>query len=92
MYLALAGAAAGALDLLSSLVPGKSTGKTTTGLTQNTAAFGLSATTASRASSSASCGSCGQSGALSPQTLNALIAAQDSSQTSASTSTSQWAR
>ncbi len=90
MYLALAGAAAGALDLLSSLTAGKSgTGKATTGLTQNTAAFGLSGTTASAASSSSPCGTCGQSGALSPRTLNALLAAQDSSQASAPASTSQ---
>ncbi len=88
MYLALAGAASSALDLLSSLVPDKSTGKTTTGLTQNnTTSFGLSGTTARAVSSS--CGSCSQSGSLSPQTLNALFAAQSSSQPSSSASTSQ---
>lgn len=90
MYLALAGAASSALDLLSSLAPGKSgaSAKTKTGLTQNsTTPFGL--TTSSSASQAPGSSSVGQSGALSPQTLSALIAAQDSSQASSSSATSK---
>ena len=86
MYLALAGAASSALDLLSSLAPGKSssTAKTKTGLTQNTTSpFGLTTPSSSASQTSGSAG-VGQSGALSPQTLSALIAAQDPSQTSSS--------
>ncbi len=86
MYLALAGAASSALDLLSSLAPKSSTGKVTTGLTQNTtSSFGLTSTTFASAQGSASGG---QSGALSPDTLNALFAAQSSTQSSTSTSQS----
>ena len=90
MYLALAGAASSALDLLSSLTPGKSgsTAKTQTGLTQNTTtSFGLTTPSASTSQSSGSAG-VGQSGALSPQTLSALFAAQDPSQSTSSTSRS----
>jgi len=90
MYLALAGAASSALDLLSSLAPGKSgaAAKTKTGLTQNsTTSFGL--TTPSSASQAPGSSSVGQSGALSPQTLSALIAAQDPSQASSSSATSK---
>ncbi len=90
MYLALAGAASSALDLLSSLTPGKSgsTAKTQTGLTQNTTtSFGLATPATSTSQTSGSAG-VGQSGALSPQTLSALFAAQDPSQSSSSTSRS----
>lgn len=91
MYLALAGAAAGALDLLSSLAAGKagSATKAKVGLTQNTSSpFGLTAASTTASQSSGVAGT-GQSGALSPQTLNALLAAQDPSQASASSSTSK---
>jgi Ca2+-binding EF-hand superfamily protein len=91
MYLALAGAASSALDLLSSLAPGKSgaAAKSKTGLTQNTTTpFGLT-TPSSSASQASGLSSVGRSGALSPQTLSALIAAQDPSQASASSATSR---
>ena len=84
MYLALAGAASSALDLLSSLTTGKSSSSTPvkTGLTQNTTSpFALTTTSSSATQTSGSTG-IGQSGALSPQTLSALFAAQDPSQTS----------
>ncbi|MCX7307658.1 MAG: EF-hand domain-containing protein [Afipia sp.] len=90
MYLALAGAASSALDLLSSLTPGKSgsAAKAQTGLTQNTTtSFGLSTPATSTSQTSGSAG-VAQSGALSPQTLSALFAAQDPSQSSSSTSRS----
>lgn len=91
MYLALAGAASSALDLLSSLAPGKSgaAAKSKTGLTQNTTtSFGLSTPSTSTSQTPGS-SSVGQSGALSPQTLSALIAAQDPSQASASSATNR---
>jgi EF-hand domain pair len=90
MYFALGAAANTAADLLSSLVPGKSsTSKATTGITQNTTtSFDISSTTITSANALPSSGSTGQSGALSPQTLSALFAAQDPSQSSASTSKS----
>ena len=91
MYLALGAAASGALDLLSSLATGKSgaTAKTKTGLTQNaTTPFGLTTTSSSASQTPGSAG-VGQSGALSPQTLSALLAAQDPSQASASSTTSR---
>ncbi|MBN8982814.1 MAG: EF-hand domain-containing protein [Rhizobiales bacterium] len=90
MYLGLASAASGALDLLSSLTTGKSgsASKTKTGLVQNSSAsFGLA--TATTGVQSSGSGGVSQSGALSPQTLNALLAAQSSSQSSSSSSTSQ---
>ncbi len=89
MYLGLASAASGALDLLSSLATGKSgsASKAKTGLVQNSSAsFGLSPTTGVQSPGS---GGVSQSGALSPQTLNALLAAQSSSQSSSSSSTSR---
>ena len=90
MYLALGAAASGALDLLSSLVSKAGSGKTTTGLTQNTTtAFGIAnATTTSSATPASGTGIVGQSGALSPQTLSALFATQDASQSSPTTSQS----
>ena len=91
MYLALGAAASGALDLLSTLATGKSgaSTKAKTGLTQNTTTlFGLTTPSVSATQTSGSA-SVGQSGALSPQTLNALLAAQDPSQTSSSSSTSR---
>jgi hypothetical protein len=78
MYPALAGAASSALDLLSSLISTPSTGKVTTGLTQNTTSFGL--TSAATTSSPALTSGTSTSGILAPQTLNALLAAQGSSQ------------
>lgn len=83
MYLALAGAASSALDLLSSLTTGKSSSSSQvkTGLTQNTTSPFALATPSSATQTSGSAG-VGQSGALSPQTLSALFAAQDPSQTS----------
>jgi len=78
MYFALGAAASTALDLVSSLVPAKSTTKT--GVNQNGsglfdiagASKTASSSTASPASSTVSTG-----GALSPATFNALLAAQD---------------
>lgn len=78
MYFALGAAASTALDLVSSLVPAKSTAKT--GVSQNgSSLFDIagasktaSSSTASPASSTVSTG-----GALSPATFNALLAAQD---------------
>lgn len=88
MYLALAGAASSALDLLSSLASKSGTSKTTTGLTQNTtSSFGLTSTTSASAQGSGPI-SGGSSGALSPDTLNALFAAQSSTQSSGTTSQS----
>lgn len=88
MYFALGAAAAGAVDLLTSLAT-NSASKVKSGLTQNASkAFGLipaAASTQAPASTGVS-----QSGALSPQTLNALLSAQSSSQSN-STPTSQSA-
>lgn len=83
MYLALAGAASSALDLLSSLTTGKSSSSSQvkTGLTQNTTSPFALTTPSSTTQASGSTG-IGQSGALSPQTLSALFAAQNSSQSS----------
>jgi len=85
-------AASSALDILQSLTAKKTTAKPTTGVTQKaTPAFdpsglmGASSTSTSVSSSSAS------SGRLSPNTMNALLAAQGQSATpsAASTSTSR---
>jgi hypothetical protein len=88
MYLALAGAASTALDLLSSLTSSKSSAsKPTTGVTQNSNPFSLtSSTSGSGTSSTAS--NWGQSGVLSSDTWNALLAAQSPTATNASTSPS----
>jgi hypothetical protein len=88
MYLALAGAASTALDILSSLTsPKSSSSKPTTGVTQNSNPFSVpSSASGSTAPSTAS--NWGQSGALSPDTWNALLAAQSPSATNASASPS----
>lgn len=88
MYLALAGAASTALDLISSLTSSKSSSsKPTTGVTQNSNPFSLTSSTSGSATSSAS-GSWGQSGVLSSDTWNALLAAQSPSATNTSASPS----
>lgn len=88
MYLALAGAASTALDLLSSLTSSKSSAsKPTTGVTQNSNPFSLTSSTSGSATPSTA-SNWGQSGALSPDTWNALLAAQSPTATNASTSPS----
>lgn len=79
MYLALGAAAAGALNLLSSLASSK-TDASKTALSSSAASFDLNATTSISSSAATTSGGKGRSGALSPATFNALLAAQDASQ------------
>ena len=79
MYLALAGAAASALDLLSSLTSSKSSSaKPTTGVSQSPKPFVISSST-SASLTTPSPATWGQSGVLSSDTWNALLGAQSSS-------------
>ena len=81
MYLALAGAASSALDLLSSLTSSKSSSaKPTTGVSQSPKPFVISSST-SASLTAPSPAIWGQGGALSPDTWNALLGAQSSSMT-----------
>jgi len=81
MYLALAGAASTALDLLSSLTSSKSSStQPTTGVSQGSNPFVISSSTSASVTTS-SPATWGQSGALSPDTWNALLAAQSPSAT-----------
>ncbi|EKS27635.1 EF hand [Afipia felis] len=81
MYLALAGAASTALDLLSSLTSSKSSStQPTTGVSQGSKPFVISSSTSASVTTS-SPATWGQSGALSPDTWNALLAAQSPSAT-----------
>lgn len=77
MYFALGAAAAGALNLLSSLAPSKNDASKT-GLSQSASPFDLNATASGSAATTF--GAKGRSVALSPATFNALLAAQDANQ------------
>lgn len=86
MYLALAGAASTALDLLSSLTSSKSSStQPTTGVSQGSKPFVISSSTSASVTTS-SPATWGQNGALSPDTWNALLAAQSPSATATSPS------
>src|SRR3569623_3154821 len=88
MYLALAGAASTALDLISSLTSSKSSSsKPTNGVTQNSNPFSLTSRSAGAATSAAS-GSWWLSCVRSPVTCIALLAAQSPSATNAAASPS----
>lgn len=73
---AAAAAAGTALDLLSSLTPGKS--GSTTGVKQTNSLFDLGSATSATNTSTITSSSPTQTGALSPSTFNALLSAQDS--------------
>lgn len=73
---AAAAAAGTALDLLSSLTPGKS--GSTTGVKQTNSLFDLGSATSATNTSIITSSSPTQTGALSPSTFNALLSAQDS--------------
>jgi Ca2+-binding EF-hand superfamily protein len=78
---AAAAAAGSALDLLSSLTPGKS-GSATTGIKQSASIFGLTDPTGlTQTLTPASSTNATPSGTLSPATFNALLVSQDSAST-----------
>lgn len=82
MYFGIGAAASSAVDLLSSLLPSKArAGKPASG-----AAFGSASATITPSNAIPTSGGSGRTGALSPQTMNALFAAQDPSQSSTPTS------
>ena len=79
---AAAAAAGSALDLLSSLTPGKS-GSATTGIKQSGSVFGLTDPTGlTQTLTPASSTNATPSGTLSPSTFNALLVSQDSTSSS----------
>ncbi|CAN5276189.1 EF-hand domain-containing protein [soil metagenome] len=80
--LPIVGAAAGALSLLSSLTPDVSSSAKTTGVKQTNSLFGLTQNTQGSTSSASTTSA--PSAPLSPSTFNALLAAQDSSQSASS--------
>jgi Ca2+-binding EF-hand superfamily protein len=83
------GAASAALDVLQSLTAKKASAKPTTGVTQNAkTAFDPAALTADSTTSTSPSGSSSTSGRLSPDTMNALLAAQSQSSDGSATSTS----